>query len=124
MKKLSEQDISDYKEARKAFKKKENEIVKRINYIVKTFCKACGEENCDWQFYYEEEKIDLTEDWIEVIMSPSLALTMINKHGEEIDLENDFPIRWLIEDFEQELIDGIELYNRSENKKKEKEELD
>jgi len=119
MKKLTEEYISDYEEAKSIVGNKEAIIIDRIDYIVKTIHKTFNKKLNYWYFDGAREgevgPVRLDEDYIYLIIDSSSAeLEIIDKDGDEIDLRESFFTRWLTEDFEQELIEGKELYKQAE----------
>lgn len=103
----------------------------RINYIARKVCEAFGEELLKVSIYY----IDDDDNDICSILNQSLEwhITVKNKkapvlqgHDFAIILKDnsewglhEFPTRWLFEDFEDELINGVNLYkNKIANEKK------
>lgn len=105
-------------------------IINRINYIVETLFKTFGVNLDFWYFCGagEGEVGDLWRNYdkenginIETGLSRNTSYTeiiIIDKNGDEWEFDSYIPIRWLFENFEQELIDGKKKYEEAQEAKK------
>ena len=131
MKKLTKVDISAYDNAKKNLCKEESKITDRMTYIIEVMLFSFGKstENLYWYFDGAEEgthgKFDISDDFAYglTINEEYYNFDIIDEDGCAIDLSDGFPMRWLTEDFEKELKDGIKLHEQevAERKVKEKE---
>lgn len=100
----------------------DEQIVKRIHYIMLSIFNAFGKRNAYWYFYGapEGEQGNLwryfDEETIGVIVDdcPGDSMVIILNDGSEWGLEDSIPTRWLYEDFEAELHDGKRKYKELE----------
>lgn len=120
-----------YKELEKEKKQIEKQIEDRIDYMIKTIYLAFGYKVKGWHFDSDREDDFPYSDGLAGFSvnakeikkgQGSEDFAFIDRNGDECDLNYDYPIQWLWEDFEQELLDGIKKYN--DKKKAEKDAAD
>jgi hypothetical protein len=104
--------------------KKDKLINKRISYILKEIASLFGVElqkwvfdsgnfknSCDSNFVYYSIKVK--SEKLYLLNSFHIMSDKILKTGfQYIPLSDIFPLRWLYEDFEEELIKGKELFEK------------
>lgn len=102
-------------------------IFNRIEYILKFIFKAFGGELDYWYFDGAEEGEvgDLFKNYnpntIYVIAEGSYNYSVIiDKFNNEWDFDGEIPTRWLFEDFEDEVLDGLKEYKKRQEEKKQK----
>ena len=124
---ISDESIKIRKQAKKAFKDTEKSIIKRVDYIINTIFKTFKIKNSYWYFYGAEEgshgDIDkgIYKDVLLLELENNYAYAdfyIIDKNNDEWSFEEGFPLRWLFENFEQELIDGKKLYELKDKEKR------
>ena len=113
----------------------EDEIVARIDYIIRMVFKVFDKKDTDywWAFYGAEEGSvgelyrGLSDDSIlveiELRSDDNTKMIIILNDGSEWSFNGSggiFPRRWLHEDFMQELIDGKRLYEKAEAERRRK----
>jgi len=131
---LTAEDLKAYEEARKTLGKAEGKIIDRIDYIIKTIFKAFKKRLSCWYFYGAAEgevgEIAMDDFDVRPTMEPyhDMLIMLEYKEGKKMKkgewgLQDGFPTRWLTEDFEEELQQGIAEYkaHKEEEKAKEKE---
>jgi len=129
MNKLNIKTLSSFNERNKD----KETIVGRIHYILEFLFKSFNAEG-DLQTWYfdgadegEMGELVFDDDYIHNIILCAPAdiqdsIKLILKDGSEFSLDGTLPTRWLTEDFEDEVIQGIEKYKQHEaNKAKVKE---
>lgn len=109
--------------------KMQGKLSDRMNYIVKTIFRTCGGklEWWDWKnddpnYRSEIVQPDINEfyGFIKYYSVGSLKNDMIiAKDGQEMIIRDEVPIRWLWEDFEEELTNGLAEKKRREELRKE-----
>jgi hypothetical protein len=120
---VSTEIVDKWKELQEEAAELEQRMQARIGYILKFFFEAAGSKLDWWRFgSYEEEKPmygQVGKDYISGIYAESKgsypseeSLTFIDKNGKEelFLLDWGIPTRWLYEDFEQEVVDGLKKY--------------
>jgi len=131
-KKLPKDILKQYQE----FSKIEGQIVDRVDYILRTIFSAFSKRLDYWYFYGAGEgeigpiKLD---SWMKyeqvdgIVLEPypskDFGILLKNEKGQlkyEWGLKEGFPSKWLTEDFEVELIQGVAAYKDSELQKKAK----
>lgn len=105
----------------------EAKIEARITYILKTYFKIFGNKLDTWYFCGAEEGEvgDLKSHiWGDQIWSFEVdssgkdwEMAFIDKDGNECYWENSIPTRWLFEDFETEIKEGKELFQKRQFEK-------
>lgn len=131
-------DLDAWSKAFEKTKKLENSFIKRIEYIIKSIHKVFGNKVLWWDYCndrdgeghffqsYEEtfEETDFNDAFFryqaEINYKQDWDMAIIDKYNEEISLDYCFPTRWLIEDFEQELIDGKKAIDKFDDEQKNK----
>lgn len=116
--------------ARQAGKLKEK-IVDRLHYIMTSIFKTYGKSSAYWYFYgaAKGEVGDLWEHvhehyiWVVIDNCPGEGLLAVLKDGSEWDFQDAIPLRWLYEDFEDELAEGKKKYKELEVARKEAEKV-
>lgn len=110
-----------------ALKNQVNSRILEIADICRKHCKFAEwkpvENNNDVYFYFEEiisKNIETDVIYVDCLRRDhytnddgereSIYNIFIDKYGKDFELNNQIPTRWLWEDFEQELIDGLEKY--------------
>ena len=112
---LTKRDIEKTKIAYNNWKSSEQKIFDRSNYILHKTAEMFGGKIEWWD--WDEEHFDIS-------MMSDEAINVYGKtkcrgagewvailNGDEWELKLAFPRRWLLEDFEQELSEGIKKYN-------------
>lgn len=105
----------------------EDQIVNRIDYIVKTIFKTFDQKLEYWYFYGAGEgevgTLRINDDYFSVITElgrnrnrdyDSQQMVILLKDGSEWGFDGSYPTRWLFEDFEKELIDGKKKFEEKE----------
>jgi hypothetical protein len=130
--------IIQAKEAQQHANKLSGEIVERIDYIVKTIWKAFHTRLATWYFdgaeeggmgdlwgaYNEHDIHFVAEDKGTYGRNYSSHHFMIlDRKGSEYNLCDNFPTRWLFENFEDEIETGKERYKAAEVAAKERAKL-
>ena len=126
-KKLSASDISKWEESRKETIKLEKIIWDRVGYVYNTIYKVLGYKLKNWymfdapdgshgDFYcfINTKNLNKKNCCMYLHLEPQIYdERIILRDGDELDFEdNSFPLRWLTEDFEKELTDGVKLYKK------------
>lgn len=136
---LTEQTITKAEQALDKLNEYEKEIDERVGYIIKTIYSTFGMQ-VDYHLYgtqseYNDEYASTL--WTELFnggiwgsknhktikfsvsfkKSPKSApdCIILTEDGKKIDLTNDFPIRWLTEEFEDELAEGKKRRDDKDN---------
>lgn len=126
--KLESSNISEYNDTKRKFEICREKIVDRMNYIIHSIFEICGGkldwwdlENDDPEYRSQDIKPDfpLFSDYISFYAVGSLKNDyIVDKSGLEICIRNEFPMRWLREDFEDEIKKGLaEVKRRAELRK-------
>lgn len=122
--------LNTYQQKIDDFRILEKEIVARIDYIIKTIASVFSKELKSWSFYgstgswnspshvslyhntWSNIRIqDLLIQKEHLTFQPKLYGSIIlDKYGKKLNLSESFPMRWLQEDFEKELLKGKEYY--------------
>jgi hypothetical protein len=127
--------LSHREQAKSVLKSLDTVLENRITYIVQQICKAYKTELHTWQFFnydYEDSSVGdfgraCYVDYINV------HITVVNGNNNLGSLSNDkiilkdgttwgldhIPLRWLFEDFEEELTQGCKTYLEQLEKEKE-----
>lgn len=121
VKKLSTKDIQKYIEDThgSVMYDEVDQIVNRIDYILKKIYSTFGGTCDNWYFDGAEENYlgnvaaaihydEVTGFCIESEVKPKRPMYILGSNGKEIDLTWGFPVRWMTEDFESELEEGKE----------------
>lgn len=123
--KLEPSIINEYLGEKERFETCRGKIIDRMNYIVRSIFEICG-GNLDWWDVENDDpeyrssgiKPDFNsfDDYISFYAVGSLKNAwIIDKDGREICLRERFPTRWLWEDFEDEIKNGLaEIKHRAE----------
>lgn len=119
-----------YEAAQKASELREV-IEDRITYIIKTICKTFNCKFDTWYVYGAAEgevgNIDgaLEDDFVHLIIESELDddCAILTIDSREYSLRYGFPRIWLFQDFEEELINGKDLYIKKKEAEKEKKKL-
>jgi len=107
----------------------EDQIIKRIDYIVQNIFKIFGVKLINWSFYgaggVDEDGEDVrklqchyNDDGIEIEFlarrgRSNNEMVFIDKFGHEYGIDSEIPTRWLYDDnFQQEIIAGIAEYKK------------
>lgn len=129
---LSHTTLAIWLELQKNSSALEDQIVDRINYIVRKICEVFNDKLDWWDFPGDGNRgeggrmIDaINGDKVSFVAEAENALSsheVIFKDNSKWDLNSDFPKRWLFENFEEELIEGKERFkifekNRLQNKR-------
>lgn len=132
MEKLGEEKIDlntlkNWKILKEQLKPIEESIEYRCNYVVKEIVKIFHKKFDWWDFdnSCEDERGHFDPDYIQYeVVGTSIAgcinMIAILKEEGEWDLAQGFPLRFLFEDFQQEVIDGRELYKKKEEEENKK----
>lgn len=123
--------IHDWKVASSEASSMEEEIIERIDHIVRAWFKAFNNELNYWYFdgAAEGEVGDLSKYmgadtiwciWTELKKECPHDMAIIDKNGDVYVWESSIPTRWLFEDFEDEIINGKKLYEQKELERKAK----
>lgn len=133
---LSTSFLLEYNDASTRFIGLDNSLITRVTYIANKICEVYGRSFENWYFLDGDDSGlgegygDFTLSCRQEFFGITLEVGYINveEFSENIVLNNvewelpgQIPIRWLTEDFEEELINGKELYDA--NHKKEIEEI-
>lgn len=106
------------------------EIRKRVDYII-THCANVFNATLDWWDWQNEGFEDAPGDFIHSYDPNTLNINVHWEHKEDMNFVNkdgevdslswgEFPTRWLYEDFEEELTNGIKLWQDKLKAKKNK----
>lgn len=127
--KLNKQLFSEWLNAKKLSDSLEDQITSRIDYILRFLYKTFGGELDYWYFPNAEEgqvgdlykytdANSVNQFVFEEVKAPE-EIEILDKNGKYYSLfdGNEIPIRWLFEDFEQEVIGGAAAYKEQEKKK-------
>jgi len=112
----------------------EEEVIDRISYVVQKICDVFEAELNTWFFDDAEEgevgsvknHINSTEVYdyvIDIDNQNNIHFIILDKDGKKLDISDQFPRRWLHEDFEKELIEGKSSFLKTEQERKEKQKL-
>lgn len=112
----------------------EEEVLDRISDVIQKICDVFEVKLNTWFFDDAEEgdigsvknNINSTEvgDYVICLYEQNnVDFVILDKDGKERDLSDQFPRRWLHEDFEEELIEGKRLFLKKERERKEKQKL-
>lgn len=112
----------------------EEEVLDRISHVIQKICDVFEVKLNTWFFDDAEEgdigsvknNINSTEvgDYVICLYEQNnVDFVILDKDGKERDLSDQFPRRWLHEDFEEELIEGKKLFLKKERERKEKQKL-
>ena len=127
MNKLTIDEMNLYKEYSEKAGRLEDKICKRVDYILKRCFAEIGVELKDghWCFYPDEAPISkhMTKyvsgfEFYKYSLYNSPLL--IDRDGNIVEITDHFPTRWLTEDFEEELVRGVELYRKQQEEIKRK----
>lgn len=98
----------------------DDKIKERIDFIYDKACDFFGQKHRCWSFIGSRDYNDswrectfndaLDEEWISLRGDWNISMKII-LNDKFIDLNNKLPLRWLFEDFEKELLEGIEKNN-------------
>lgn len=112
-----------YRKSFEESKSIEKKIVDRIDYIVQILCKVFDRKLRYWCFPDAQEgEIGTAYHYIyDFSISIEFGFSykrndymdFIDKNGEVCTIINLLPVRWLFEDFEKELTDGVKKYKDS-----------
>jgi len=126
MEPISKNLYNQWKEANDLVVKLEEDIIARIDYIIKSVFNIFGQKLITW--YFEKDDMPLShsidgfyisEITTEVSMSePRKDMVIFLKGGFTCDLRHEFPTYWLFENFEEEVINGRKQYEEMQSKKK------
>lgn len=107
------------------------QIVDRIDYIIKTIFKAFDKKFDYWYFYGAGEgevgPLIINSNSFSVITELAKnrngnydfnEMVILLKDGSEWELNDSIPSRWLFEDFEKELVDGKKKFEEKEAERK------
>lgn len=128
MNKLTIDEINLYKDYLAKAGRLEDKIYKRIDYILKRCFAEIGKElkDGDWWFYSDDcapisKHIGKYVSGFEFHKySPDNSPILIDRDGNIVEITDGFPSRWLTEDFEEELVRGVELYRKQQEEIKRK----
>jgi len=121
--------VSQWEAARHEYKKLEDQILDRIDYILNTWFSIYGAKLEYWYFdgAAEGEVGDLhrfmnTDSiwsfYVETKNYPDNDMVFIDKDGDEYSWQSEIPTRWLYDDsFEEEIIKGKAEYERREEER-------
>lgn len=116
--------VVDWKQSKKSYESTEQVIVDRMDYILHTVFEEFGNDFGSWYFHDagEGQMGHLTWDETDLVMEfyqPKIKNEMIfiDKGGDEYRFDQSIPTRWLFEDFEEELSDGIKKYQEKESQR-------
>lgn len=128
--------VLEWQETQRKASQLEDQIQKRITYILQVWFKAFGSKLETWYFNDagEGEVGDLYRHfgddsihgfYVECKPRPKgndeyESMVIFNKDGYEYGWESEIPTRWLYEDFESEIIEGKKKYDEQLRLKKEK----
>jgi len=118
----------DFLTKEKIYDQARTKLTVRMNYIIKTVFHKCGVKLKWWSFEDSEghDDIHVRQKYLgyenEFDDNPE-KLVIIDKDGDELELYSSVPTRWLWEDFEDELTNGIKLF-RSKTKEETDKELE
>lgn len=127
---ITDGDITALNSTYNAYNQHAQGIQNRVNYIVRKTAEIFGGKIGWWDWNNGGGEVDghfepsfLRNDYINVDGETKGGgdWVAILKDDEEWELRLVVPLRWLTEDFEQELIDGIQKYKDKELKRKETE---
>lgn len=113
----------------------EHQIINRVTYIIEFWFQTFGAKVTNW--YFDEAGEGMVGDLIDNLNPNSISniytdckphpkgdMVIIDKHGDEYIWESEIPIRWLFEDFEDEVTNGKKLFEEKElTRKSKKKEL-
>jgi hypothetical protein len=134
MKPITKDQIKAWEKSYQETSNLEEDIQERIGYIIGVWMKAFGGKLTTWWFDGAEEGqvgtlIDhINEDSIYSIYTQCDTepksnddhdMVIIDKDDNEYGWQSEIPLRWLFEDFEQEIIQGKILYDERLKQKKE-----
>jgi hypothetical protein len=138
MKAITRELVSKWQELYKEACAYEEQIISRIDYILKTWFKIYGYTLENWYFYgaeegevgdlyrnmyeYDDDDSTINNFYIdEASCGNDIDMIFIDKDNNKVCWENSIPTRWLYEDFEKEIRDGKKKYeDQLEAKKKAK----
>lgn len=135
MNKITPEFMSQWEALSNETGKMEEQIITRIDYIIRTYFKIFDGNVDYWYFEGAEENQEknliecIYNDFINSIFlmekpsSKSNSLCFIDKNGNIECWSSRIPTRWLYEDFEGEIIIGKRLYEDKMAAKKEKAKL-
>ena len=126
--KLTKEDLDFYKEAETRYEALKSNIVDRIDEILKFSFKTFGSKLEYWYFDGAEEgeigPLKIDTEWGDVhgmVMKPYFTMVILLEDGSEWGIEDGIPIKWLTEDYQDEIVKGKKLYEKKQEEKKAKE---
>jgi hypothetical protein len=126
--------VSEWNIASAEVGKMENQIVDRIDYIIRTWFQVFDSKLDYWYFDGAEEgqvgdlknhmdSYNISNIWTECKKDCSHEMVILDKNGDEYGWESAILTRWLFEDFEDEIINGKKLYLEKEIERKAKKKI-
>lgn len=121
--------VSNWEASRSTYKKLENTILDRIDYILNTWFSIYGAKLTCWYFDGAEESevgdlhryMDTDSIWnfhVDVKGYPDNDMVFIDKDGEEYLWQSEIPTRWLYDEhFEEEIIKGKAEFEKREEER-------
>jgi hypothetical protein len=138
--KLELSTITEYAEKKEQFEACRGKIIDRMNYIIRSIFEICGGKLDWWDLKNDDPEyrssiikpeINMFDDFVSFYAVGSLKNDcIVDKNGNGIFIREEFPKRWLWEDFEDEIKNGLAEVKRREElsklhaQKKEKEKLE
>ena len=115
-----------WEEANALVVKLEEDIVARIDYIIRSVFNIFGQKLITWYFEKDDMPLSHSIDGFyisglvtEVSMSePRKDMVIFLKGGFTCDLRHELPTYWLFDPFEEEVINGRKQYEDMQSKKK------
>lgn len=128
MKPITPNLITDWKNSVQVTRSLENDIIERIDYVIKTWFEVFGAKVKYWYFEGagEDEVGDLfgylKDDYIYGLFVETNTfpnnMFIIDKYGNDYGWESEIKLRWLFEeDFKEEIKQGKALYKKREQER-------
>lgn len=131
---ISQELIEQWEEARNAAGQLEEQILVRVEYVLRVWYAAFGGTLDNWYFYGAEESSvgdlsrNMTEECVSNLCTSATphpkgngdhdGSMIIMLEGAEWEWQQEFPTRWLFEDCEHEIIEGKKLFEEQQARKK------
>jgi len=122
---LSQETIKVFRQKQLEYAKLKEQLELRVGYIVRKIFEVCGGQ-LNWWNWDDPERLtngnvpsidgDAFRIYIFFYKSPKND-TILLKDGTEWVIFDDIPTRWLWEDFEDELVNGLAAYKEQEQAK-------
>ena len=128
---FQKQFVKDYMQARANADSDENRITDRIDSIIKYIYKSVHKTLHSWYFdgaeegcigpAYEAIRFAFPDGLIDgIVYDENFSCEIIDSDGDVIDLADSIPVRWLWDDYEVEITNGIVLNKKRNEAVKEK----